>query len=134
MKSIHKSSDMRLPILSVATPERLRAVLARGPASANELSAALQIGVPTLHRLLSRLGDVTVTAGEARRARYALVRSSRGGLASLPLPPQRAVWLAACAAATAFWRTAASDHRIGNDLRTVCADSADELLRRPDRL
>ena len=74
-----------MPIVSLATPERLRAALARGHASANELSAALQTSVPTLHRLLNRLGDVTVTAGKARRARYALVRSLRGGVTSLPV-------------------------------------------------
>ena len=52
----------------------------------------------------------------------------------LPLPPQRAVWLAACAAAIAFWRAAAVDSRIGEDFRPVCAGNADELMQLRDRL
>ncbi|QNK72844.1 type II toxin-antitoxin system HipA family toxin YjjJ [Variovorax sp. PAMC28562] len=74
-----------MPSPSVASPEQLRAVLARGPASANDLSAALRISVPTVHRLLNRLADAVVSAGKARRARYALVRPLRGSSAPLPV-------------------------------------------------
>jgi hypothetical protein len=52
----------------------------------------------------------------------------------LPLPPQREVWLVACAAAIAFWRAAAADRRIGNDFRAICAGNVDELMRLRDRL
>lgn len=51
----------------------------------------------------------------------------------LPLPPQRAAWLAACTAAIAFWRTAAGDHRIGDAFRVICAGNADTLLRLQDK-
>ena len=74
-----------MPVGFSATPEQLRAVLAPGPARANELSDALEVSVPTLHRLLGRLADVSVTAAKARCVRYALVRPLRGGLASLPV-------------------------------------------------
>ena len=74
-----------MPTPSLATLEQLRAVLARGLASANELAAALEVSVPTLHRLLSRLADATVSAGKARRARYALVRPLRGERSTLPV-------------------------------------------------
>lgn len=74
-----------MPTPSLATLEPLRAVPARGPASASELAAALEVSVPALYRLLSRLADATVSAGTARRARYALVRPLRGGRSTLPV-------------------------------------------------
>ena len=74
-----------MPTLSLASPEQLRAALSRGPASANELAATLKVSVPTLHRLLKQLAGETVSAGKARRARYGLSRTLRGGLASLPV-------------------------------------------------
>jgi len=68
----------------------LRAALAaQAPASAAGLAAALGVSVPTLHRLLQRLvPQEWVTAGKARRARYALRRplaGRRGGVADLPV-------------------------------------------------
>ena len=68
----------------------LRAALAtQAPAPAASLAAALGVSVPTLHRLLQRLppGEL-VSAGKARRARYALRRplhAGRGMLADLPV-------------------------------------------------
>jgi hypothetical protein len=44
-----------------------------------------------------------------------------------PLPPQRDTWLAACDAALAFWDAAASDGRIGEAFRGVCATNARAL-------
>ncbi|WP_204249988.1 type II toxin-antitoxin system HipA family toxin YjjJ [Rhodoferax koreensis] len=38
----------------------------------------------------------------------------------LPLPPQRAVWQAACMAALAFWQAAAQDQRISSGFRALC--------------
>ncbi len=77
-----------MPASANATPPQLSAALARRPAaSATELAALLGVSVPTLHRLLQRLpeGDVLVSAGKARRTRYALARPLRGVTASLPL-------------------------------------------------
>ncbi len=45
----------------------------------------------------------------------------------LPLPPQRAVWSAACAAALSFWQRAAADVRIGAAFRRLCAANAKRL-------
>lgn len=68
----------------------LRAALAaQAPASAAGLAAALDVSVPTLHRLLQRLAPQEwVAAGKARRARYALRRTvagRRGGVEDLPV-------------------------------------------------
>jgi len=69
---------------------RLRTALAlQAPAAAADLAAALGVSVPTLHRLLQRLPPAElVSAGKARRARYALRRplhAGRGTLADLPV-------------------------------------------------
>ena len=66
---------------------RLRTALAvQAPAAAADLAAALGVSVPTLHRLLQRLPPAElVSAGKARRARYALRRDVRGALADLPV-------------------------------------------------
>jgi len=45
----------------------------------------------------------------------------------LPLPPQRSVWAAACAAALSFWRSASQDARIGAEFRSVCAANGRRL-------
>ena len=45
----------------------------------------------------------------------------------LPLPPQRAAWTAACAAAIAFWWRAATDPRISEPFRRVCSASGQRL-------
>jgi hypothetical protein len=45
----------------------------------------------------------------------------------LPLPAQRAVWLAACAAAQGFWAAAAQDGRISAAFRAVCQQNAARL-------
>ena len=39
----------------------------------------------------------------------------------LPLPPQRADWLVACAAAMAFWEQAANERRISDAFREICS-------------
>ena len=66
---------------------RLRTALAvQAPAAAADLAAALGVSVPTLHRLLQRLPPAElVSAGKARRARYALRRSVQGALGDLPV-------------------------------------------------
>lgn len=74
-----------MPSAATASPEQLHAVLARGPTSAAELAAALQVSVPTLHRLLQRDPSSIVRAGNARRARYGLARVVRGAASPLPL-------------------------------------------------
>lgn len=45
----------------------------------------------------------------------------------LPLPPQRAVWQGACAAALAFWERAAGDERISTSFRRTCGVNAKRL-------
>lgn len=66
--------------------ERLAVVLGRHAGiSARELADALDVSVPTLHRMLGELGDDVVSAGKARRARYALRRTLRGVVADLPI-------------------------------------------------
>lgn len=45
----------------------------------------------------------------------------------LPLPPQRAAWIAACNAALAFWARAAADARIGEDFRRTCEANVQRL-------
>jgi hypothetical protein len=47
----------------------------------------------------------------------------------LPLPPQRAAWQAACAAALAFWDAAAQDGRISEPFRALCRDHGERLRR-----
>ncbi|HEY0202136.1 MAG TPA: type II toxin-antitoxin system HipA family toxin YjjJ [Burkholderiaceae bacterium] len=47
----------------------------------------------------------------------------------LPLPPQRVAWQAACAAALAFWDTAAMDARISPIFHALCAEHAERLRR-----
>lgn len=65
---------------------QLAAVLSRRAAvSAGELAQALQVSVPSLHRMLPELGDALVVTGRARRTRYALRASLRGEMAPLPL-------------------------------------------------
>jgi HipA-like C-terminal domain len=45
----------------------------------------------------------------------------------LPLPPQRATWLAACTIAIAFWSVAASDGRVSEPFRNLCRANAARL-------
>jgi len=62
------------------------ALALQAPAAASGLADALQVSVPTLHRMLQRLpADRLVSAGKARRARYALRRPLRGVLGDLPV-------------------------------------------------
>lgn len=70
-----------------STHAALQTALAmQAPATANGLAAALGVSVPTLHRQLQKLpADRLLTAGKARRARYALRRPLRGRLDDLPV-------------------------------------------------
>jgi len=45
----------------------------------------------------------------------------------LPLPPQRAPWLLACASAVGFWTGAAADSRISEAFRAICNANATRL-------
>jgi hypothetical protein len=45
----------------------------------------------------------------------------------LPLPPQRATWFTACAAAVEFWRGAAADSRVSDPFRSICRANAMRL-------
>ena len=85
-----------MPNPRLATVLQLRTALARQPgASAAGLAAALGVSVPTLHRLLLQLqreADATpssanplISAGKARRTRYALARPLRGLQTILPV-------------------------------------------------
>ena len=66
--------------------DQLATVLGRRAAvSAPELAAQLGVSKATLHRLLPALGAQLLSAGAARRTRYALRRPLRGRLADLPL-------------------------------------------------
>lgn len=47
----------------------------------------------------------------------------------LPLPGERADWLAASAAAIEFWQSAAGDRRISGAFRAVCRVNGKELIR-----
>ncbi len=51
----------------------------------------------------------------------------------LPLPPQRAMWLAACGAAIAFWQRAASDGRVSEEFQRVCERNARALAKRAEQ-
>jgi hypothetical protein len=53
---------------------------------------------------------------------------------ALPLPPLRAVWLQACAAALAFWQQAAQDTRISGAFQALCAANAQRLARVAERV
>ena len=46
-----------------------------------------------------------------------------------PLPPQRAAWMAACAAAIAFWQRCAGDGRISGAFRVECRGNGERLER-----
>jgi HipA-like C-terminal domain len=46
---------------------------------------------------------------------------------ALPLPAQRAVWLAACVAAVELWKRAAGDLRISPAFRRICSANAQRL-------
>jgi hypothetical protein len=48
---------------------------------------------------------------------------------ALPLPAERADWLAAADAAIEFWSLAAADERIGADFRAICRVNGRELRR-----
>lgn len=52
----------------------------------------------------------------------------------LPLPAQRAAWLAACGVAITFWTTAAADTRIGSAFRAICRSNAERLRDIADRV
>ncbi len=69
-----------------ASAERLATVLARrAGVRAADLAAALGVSVPTLHRLIKACPTPVLAAGRARRTRYALRRTLRGGPGELPL-------------------------------------------------
>lgn len=69
-----------------AARERLDAALARlAPAAASALAEALGVSVPTLHRLLDEAQPRLLSAGRARRTRYALRRALRGEVAPQPV-------------------------------------------------
>ena len=53
---------------------------------------------------------------------------------ALPLPPQRALWTAACSVAVDFWLRAAEDSRISAGFRGLCRANADKLQRLIDRV
>jgi hypothetical protein len=52
----------------------------------------------------------------------------------LPLPPERPVWAAACAAAVSFWTRASKDDRISAAFKTVCAANAKRLRQIAERV
>ena len=52
----------------------------------------------------------------------------------LPLPPERPVWDAACAAALSFWNRASQDARIGEEFKRMCASNAKRLRQCADRV
>lgn len=69
-----------------AARDQLLSVLGRHPGiSAPDLAAKLGVSVPTLHRVLLTHASHIVSAGKARRTRYALRRPLRGDLQDLPL-------------------------------------------------
>ncbi len=69
-----------------AARDQLFAVLSRRAAvSAPALAEALEVSIPTLHRLLQEVADRVLSTGKARRTRHALRRALRGDLADLPL-------------------------------------------------
>lgn len=69
-----------------AARDQLLSVLGRHPGiSAPDLAAKLGVSVPTLHRVLLTYASHIVSAGKARRTRYALRRPLRGDLQDLPL-------------------------------------------------
>ena len=69
-----------------AARDRLSAVLARRAAvSAPELAEQLGVSVPTLHRLLLEFEGAVVSAGRARRTRYALRKAVRADPGEIPL-------------------------------------------------
>lgn len=73
------------PLLQAAR-DQLPSVLGRHPGiSGPDLAAQLGVSVPTLHRLLQEQAAHIVSAGKARRTRYALRRPLRGDLHDLPL-------------------------------------------------
>ncbi|MDB5848132.1 MAG: phosphatidylinositol kinase, partial [Rhodoferax sp.] len=76
----------RSPV-DVSVGSRLEIALAvQAPATASGLAEALQVSVPTLHRLLQQLpAGRLVSAGKARRARYALRRTLRGAPGDFPV-------------------------------------------------
>lgn len=53
--------------------------------SAGELASAVGVSVPTVHRLLGQARQQVVSAGRARRTRYALRRPLRGQRRDLPI-------------------------------------------------
>ena len=53
--------------------------------------------------------------------------SPRDFTPALPTPPQRSVWLAACAIAIEFWTEAATDTRVSDSFRGICRANATRL-------
>lgn len=76
-----------MPASPHQAPSPLLLALARqAPATAAGLAQTLQISVPTLHRQLKQLPEgQLLSAGLARRSRYALRRPLRGVLGDLPV-------------------------------------------------
>ncbi|MEX8520910.1 MAG: type II toxin-antitoxin system HipA family toxin YjjJ [Leptothrix sp. (in: b-proteobacteria)] len=53
---------------------------------------------------------------------------------ALPLPPQRACWIEACAAARRFWSRAAQDERLSESFRGICRDNEIRLQQVAERV
>ena len=53
---------------------------------------------------------------------------------ALPTPPQRSVWLTACAIAIEFWAEAAADSRISDPFRGICRANATRLRDLADKV
>jgi hypothetical protein len=73
------------PRNEAARAQLTSALSRRAGASAADVAAQLNVSVPTLHRLLREQGDAVITAGAARRTRYALRRAVRGEASPLPV-------------------------------------------------
>lgn len=65
--------------------DRLRQLLAAGPASTGELVSALQVSAPTVHRMLGELRADIASSGSTRRRKHALRRTPRGAPAEVPV-------------------------------------------------
>jgi DNA-binding transcriptional ArsR family regulator len=67
-----------MPPSNAGHTERLRALLGRGPASAEQLVAASGVSQPVVSRTLAALGDEVLRLREGRSIRYAVLDRRRG--------------------------------------------------------